>query len=109
MDIQREKLYRELESRIGNTPILKLSLHLPYGNRIFVKEEFRNPTGSHYDRVYIHLLKEIEKEGKIVPGVTPLIETSSGNAGSSFAWLCRELGYQAEVIVPEGLDRKSVV
>lgn len=108
MNPKRQKIYNELESKIGRTPLVELPLNLPNGNRIFAKEEYRNPTQSHYDRVYVYLLKELEKEGKIIPGQTPLIETTSGNAGASFAWLCKELGYDATVILPEGLPKARV-
>lgn len=103
MNSNRVRLYKRLQARIGNTPLVESPLQLPNGNKLFIKEEYKNPTGSHYDRVYVHLLNDLEKRKKIKPGETPLIETTSGNAGASFAWLCRELGYEATVILPEGL------
>lgn len=106
--MDRTELYESLESQIGNTPLVELPLELPRGNRIIVKEEFRNPTGSHYDRVFVHLIRKLEEQRKIIPGVTPLIETSSGSAGESFAWICNQLGYDATIVLPESAPAKKI-
>lgn len=108
MENKRKEIYERLHEAVCDTPLTELPLKLPKGNRILVKEEFRNPTGSHYDRVYIQLLHDLELQGKIIPGVTPLIETTSGSAGESFAWVCQELGYSATIIAPESAPPKKL-
>lgn len=103
MDPSRTALYQRLRKIIGKTPLYEIqNIMIPNENRIFVKEEYTNPTGSHYDRVFVELLYGLEREGKIVPG-QELTETTSGNAGASFAWLCAVLGYKATVIIPEDM------
>lgn len=98
---ERVALYKELGGIVGHTPLGELKkIRVPNGNRIFYKEEYLNPTGSHYDRAFIPLLRSMEEGGKIEPGVTPLLETTTGNSGASFAWLCRILGYECEVFIP---------
>jgi cysteine synthase A len=67
-----------------------------------VKEEYLNPTGSHYDRVFFALLGGLEREDAIHPG-QELVETTSGNAGASFAWLCTALGFNPTVLIPEDM------
>jgi len=99
MDADRIALYDRLESSVVDTPLVML--HLGNGNDILVKEEYATGTGSHYDRVYVHLLREMERDGTIVPGVTPLVETTCGSAGEAFAWVCQEAGYDALVVLPE--------
>jgi cysteine synthase len=100
MDAYRTALYDELESKVVDTPILTLSLGDE--NYVLVKSEFANRgTQSHYDRVYIKLLRELESEGRIIPGITPLVETSSGSAGEAFAWVCQQADYEALVVAPE--------
>ncbi len=100
----RLKLYESLACKIGNTPVWEISrIPIPNNNRILAKLEYKNPTGSHYDRVFVHLLRQLEETGRIDPQRHHLVETTSGNAGAAFAWLCRELGYSATVIVPEDL------
>lgn len=54
-------------------------------NRIFAKVEYMNPGGNHYDRVFPPLLDVLEQQNLIEPGRTRLVETTSGNAGISFA------------------------
>ncbi|GEM_PF-1256757 len=109
MDQKREELYRCLEGRIGNTPLIEVQcLDLPNASRLFAKCEHKNPTESHYDRVYIYLLRQLEEQGIIVPGKHTLVETTSGNAGASFAWLCRELGYPSIVYMPDNLPSGRV-
>lgn len=105
----RTRLYVSLQRKIGNTPLHEIGqINVPNGCRIFAKEEYLNPSGSHYDRVYLHLLKALEAEEKITPGRTPLIETSSGNAGISFAYLAKALGFQSEVIMPASLPNARI-
>ena len=97
-----------LEPIIGNTPLKEIhNLNIPNNNRIFVKEEFRNPTGSHYDRIYIELFKSLERSRIIVRRKSELIELSSGNAGISFSWFCKMLGYPCKVILPKSINTKS--
>ena len=49
---ERIQKYEELESRIGNTSLVKYAGEVPNGNSIWIKRECDNPYGSHYDRVY---------------------------------------------------------
>ncbi len=79
-------------------------LCVPLGNTIILKlEHLRayNATGSLYDRVYPHLLRQMENTSLLTSPLTPLIEGSVGNAGAAFAHACRELGYQDyTVLIP---------
>ena len=103
---ERKKKYDELEERVGNTPLIEITadsrFNVPRGNRIFAKKEYCNPTGSHYDRYWVRLLRVLEEKDDIDPRLSsfPLLETSTGNSGAAFAWTCRELGYPCEVFIP---------
>ena len=50
--------------------------------------------------MFLVLLRELEREGRIKPGDV-LCETTSGSAGISFAWMCRKLGYRSVVFAPD--------
>ncbi len=103
--MNREQLYNELHQRIGNTNFLPLrNIPVVNNNTIYCKYEFENPSGSHYDRVYYRLYRyyEIEKK-RIQPGITPLIENTSGCAGAACAFIGKELGYETHIVAPGNL------
>ena len=105
MDSTRAELYERVRRNIGNTPYVELQgLDIPNRCKVFAKAEYRNPTGSHYDREMWRFLRALEEDRVIQPGVTRMIETTTGNSGASFAWLCRALGYPPPTIVlPEDM------
>jgi threonine synthase len=61
--LSRTDKYELLETRVGSTPSSEVKVD---DQTITVKEEFRNPSGSHYDRAYIYTLRRLETEGFIV-------------------------------------------
>ncbi len=107
----REVLYNSLEERVGGTNLVKLKgLHIPGHNEIYAKLEYENPSGSHFDRIYVGLLRRAEHAGLIAPGVTPLMEVSSGNAGTAFAFAARELGFLSPtVVIPEDAPKARIM
>ena len=109
LEKSRKDLYCSLEYEIRNTPLYELHNINTGQNRLFAKEEYKNPGGSHYDRVFTSLFKYFETTGKIIPGITPVVETTSGSAGASFAYLAKILGYEALVICPENLPASRLM
>jgi len=94
---------------IGNTPLIELDASKGVNrHRVFAKCEYKNPTGSHYDRVYARLFSAMERSGEITRGVTPLVEASSGNAAASFAWFCAQLGYPCTIFLPRRIPETFV-
>ena len=107
---KREELYQTIEASIGSTPFVEVEgLDLPRRCKVWAKEEYRNPTGSHYDREMWRFLKSLEERKKITPGETKMLETTTGNSGASFAWLCRVLGYPPPtIIIPEDMPKARI-
>lgn len=107
---ERRALYERLERQTRNTPLYELEhIEVPRGCRIFCKEEFRSPTASHYDRQTVRLLRGNEEElNRISPNGVPLAETTTGSSGASFAWMCRVLGYECIVFIPEDMPRARI-
>lgn len=104
--LTRTEIYRRLGAAVGATPIRKTPL--PNGNVLVQKDETKNPTETHYDRCYVHLLERLEREGTISPG-DMLLETTSGSAGVSFAWVCKKLGYEAVVFMPSCVPEPRII
>ncbi len=101
----RNELYRRLEAGIGHTPIRVIPLR--NGNTLVQKDETQGPAESHYDRCYLRLLQDLEREGTIAPGDT-LLEVSSGSAGISFAWMCKKLGYRPVLFMPDFIPKPRI-
>lgn len=97
VDLDRKEIFSRLKNAIGNTALS--SQYIRNGNLLLQKNETQNPTETHYDRCYLNLLRHLEESGTIFPGDT-LLETTSGSAGISFAWLCKKLDYKSVVFVP---------
>jgi cysteine synthase A len=114
---ERQEIFDRLEKQIGKTELVEIKnspIDIPNGNRIFAKLEYQNPTGSHYDRYWVRLFRtredtehnndysgSVKNRKNIYHGQSfPILETSTGNSGASFAWVCRELGYPCEVLIP---------
>ncbi len=100
MEQTRIHKYRELEARIGNTPLVRYAGDVPNRNTLWIKRECDNPFGSHYDRVYLALYRDFEENKGLKPGMS-VLETTSGTAGVSFAGIGRELGFKCYVMIPE--------
>lgn len=96
--------YKDMDSVIGNTPLVKYPGQVQNGNAIWIKRECDNPFGSHYDRVYLALFREFEANRGLT-AETPVMETSSGTAALSFVGVGEALGFRKlHVAIPQGLD-----
>lgn len=110
---ERIKVYNRIESMVGNTPLYEIkNIEIPNNNRIFCKEEYKNPTGTHYDRFWVEYMKYLEEQGKIFEGMKKtLLESTTGNSGASFAWVCKVLGYsdpKPEIVIPEDMPSARI-
>jgi cystathionine beta-synthase len=78
-----------LES-VGQTPLVRLNKipHL-YGTecQILAKCEYLNPSGSIKDRIVLKMIESAEREGKLKPGHSELVEPTSGNTGIAMAMI----------------------
>lgn len=77
----------------GNTPLVPLPFA---GNKVYLKLESLNPSGSYKDRGSAVLVSWL-----LARGVKEAVEDSSGNAGASFAAYAARAGLRAVVYVPE--------
>jgi cysteine synthase A len=97
---------------IGNTPLLELcGITEPGSARLFAKCEQFNPGGSVKDRIALAMIETAEREGRITPGKSILVEPTSGNTGIGLALCCAVKGYRLILTMPDSmsLERRALL
>jgi cysteine synthase A len=92
---------------VGRTPIIKLTRLAPdLDVELFAKLEAFNPGGSVKDRIGVAMIEAAEREGRIEPGRTTVVEATSGNTGIALAFVCAAKGYELVLTLPQGMSRE---
>ncbi|MCQ3931208.1 MAG: cysteine synthase [Chloroflexi bacterium] len=97
---------RQLESLIGNTPLLgfsRITSHLPEDVQIFAKAEWHNPGGSVKDRAALNIILSAERDGLLTPGKT-ILDSTSGNTGIAYAMIGAARGYRVKLFMPANVS-----
>lgn len=103
------KLHNNILELVGNTPIVRLNkLPAEDGAEVYMKLESKNPGGSVKDRAALNMITQAEKEGKLIPGVSTIIEPTSGNTGIGLAMVCAVKGYPCIITMPDNATKERV-
>jgi len=100
-----------LISRIGNTPLIRLKQASEItGCNIYGKAEYFNPGQSVKDRAALFIINDALKKGKIKKGGT-IVEGTAGNTGIGLAVICRELGINLKIVIPntQSIEKKNTL
>jgi len=104
---------RDLESQIGNTPLLSLrrvARGLPVGVEVLAKAEHLNPGGSVKDRAALAMIVDGERSGRLYPGKV-ILDATSGNTGIAYAMIGAARGYAVTICLPANasVERKRIL
>jgi cysteine synthase len=93
---------------IGDTPLVRLQRIVPAsGAEIWVKLEYRNPTGSMKDRMGLSMIEGAERDELLEPGMT-VVEYTGGSTGPALALVCRAKGYRARIVISECFSEERI-
>jgi cysteine synthase A len=96
-----------IAAHVGRTPIVKLTrIAAELDVELFAKLEAFNPGGSVKDRIGVSMIEAAEREGRIEPGATTIVEATSGNTGIALAFVCAAKGYDLVLTLPQGMSRE---
>ena len=106
------RIYDSILDTIGRTPLVRLQrLQQGLQAELVLKLESFNPMSSVKDRIGDSMIKDALERGAIRPGVTTVIEPTSGNTGIALAFVCAARGIRLVLTMPEtmSVERRKIL
>src|SRR5258706_868882 len=110
----RGRVYNSITETIGDTPLVRMA-RMPRSAGVkadlLFKLEFFNPIGSVKDRIGVAMIDALEREGRITPGKTRLVEPPNRNTGIALAFVAAARGDHLILVMPESmsLERRKML
>jgi len=106
------RIATDITRLMGDTPLVRLGRmaeDLP--GQVVAKLEFFNPAHSVKDRIGVAMVEALESEGKLEPGVSTIVEATSGNTGIALAMVAAARGYRCVLTMPDSMstERRDVL
>src|SRR5262245_8930979 len=103
----RGRVYDDITETIGHTPLVRLNRMAPAGQgsaAVLLKLSLHDALPIFKDRIGVSMIDALEARGLIKPGVTPLVEPTSGNTGIGLAFVAAARGYRLILVMPESMS-----
>ncbi|KAG2338639.1 pyridoxal phosphate-dependent enzyme beta subunit [Suillus weaverae] len=107
MELTPRRILDNALDAVGNTPVIRLDkIAAEQGLKcnLLGKLEFVSAGGSVKDRIAKAMVLAAEKEGKLIPGKSVVIEPTSGNTGIGLAMACAIKGYSVVITMPKKMS-----
>ncbi|HSN15370.1 MAG TPA: cysteine synthase family protein [Anaeromyxobacteraceae bacterium] len=98
-----------LAAAVGSTPLVRLRRigAALRGVRMYAKCEFANPGGSVKDRPALRIIETALAGGLLGTGRT-LVDSTSGNTGVAYAWICAALEIPCALVMPSNVSAARI-
>ncbi len=99
------RVFKNVIETIGNTPLVRINRLIDSEEvNLYAKIESFNPAHSVKDRIGFAMIVDAEEKGIIKPGITTLVEPTSGNTGIALAFVAAAKGYRLILTMPETMS-----